>query len=107
MGEARHGLGAVETLLGEALPRGVESAPYVLAICDGGYTTSLFSIVPSVTVAISNSGRVSAGVEAARARTDAALLHYQQTLLTPLQDVSDALVARRGSGGGPALQGAR
>jgi DMSO/TMAO reductase YedYZ molybdopterin-dependent catalytic subunit len=28
---------SVDTLLAEALARGVESAPYVLAICDGGW----------------------------------------------------------------------
>ena len=32
---------SVDTLLAEASRRGVESAPYVLAVCDGGYTTNL------------------------------------------------------------------
>jgi DMSO/TMAO reductase YedYZ molybdopterin-dependent catalytic subunit len=32
---------SVDTLLAEALMRGVESAPYVLAVSDGGYTTNL------------------------------------------------------------------
>jgi DMSO/TMAO reductase YedYZ molybdopterin-dependent catalytic subunit len=32
---------SVDTLLAEALARGVGSAPYVLAVCDGGYTTNL------------------------------------------------------------------
>jgi DMSO/TMAO reductase YedYZ molybdopterin-dependent catalytic subunit len=32
---------SVDTLLAEALSRGVESAPYVLACADGGYTTNL------------------------------------------------------------------
>jgi DMSO/TMAO reductase YedYZ molybdopterin-dependent catalytic subunit len=32
---------SVDTLLAEALARGVESAPYVRAVCDGGYTTNL------------------------------------------------------------------
>jgi DMSO/TMAO reductase YedYZ molybdopterin-dependent catalytic subunit len=32
---------SVDTLLAEALSRGVESAPYVLAVCDGDYTTNL------------------------------------------------------------------
>jgi DMSO/TMAO reductase YedYZ molybdopterin-dependent catalytic subunit len=32
---------SVDTLLAEAVARGVESAPYVLAVCDGGYTTNL------------------------------------------------------------------
>ncbi|HEU4367728.1 MAG TPA: efflux transporter outer membrane subunit [Methylomirabilota bacterium] len=52
----------------------------------------LFSLLPSVTLPIFTAGRVSAGVAAARARTEAAGLQYQQTMLTALQDVSDALV---------------
>jgi DMSO/TMAO reductase YedYZ molybdopterin-dependent catalytic subunit len=32
---------SVDTLLAEALTRGVESAPYVVAVSDGGYTTNL------------------------------------------------------------------
>ena len=32
---------SVDALLAEALTRGVESAPYVLAVSDGGYTTNL------------------------------------------------------------------
>jgi DMSO/TMAO reductase YedYZ molybdopterin-dependent catalytic subunit len=32
---------SVETLLAEAGSRGVELAPYLLAVCDGGYTTNL------------------------------------------------------------------
>jgi outer membrane protein, multidrug efflux system len=51
----------------------------------------LFAILPSVTVPIFNSGRVGAGVAAARARTEAAAQQYQQTILTALKDVSDAL----------------
>jgi DMSO/TMAO reductase YedYZ molybdopterin-dependent catalytic subunit len=41
--EARHGLGgrSLDKLLAEARARGVESAPYVLAVSDGGYTTNL------------------------------------------------------------------
>jgi len=31
----------VDKLLAEALARGVESAPYVLAVADGSYTTTL------------------------------------------------------------------
>jgi len=31
----------VDTLLAEALSRGVPSAPYLLAVSDGGYTTNL------------------------------------------------------------------
>ena len=32
---------SLDTLLAEAAARGVQSAPYVLAVCDGGYTTNL------------------------------------------------------------------
>ena len=32
---------SVDTLLAEAGARGVEPAPYVLAVCDGGYTTNV------------------------------------------------------------------
>jgi DMSO/TMAO reductase YedYZ molybdopterin-dependent catalytic subunit len=32
---------SVDTLLAEAASRGVGPAPYVLAVCDGGYTTNL------------------------------------------------------------------
>jgi multidrug efflux system outer membrane protein len=55
----------------------------------------LFSILPSVTVPIFNAGRVGAGIEAARARAEAAALQYQHTILTALQDVSDALAEYR------------
>jgi outer membrane protein, multidrug efflux system len=51
----------------------------------------LFAILPSATLPIFNSGRVGAGVAAARARAEAAALQYQQTILTALRDVSDAL----------------
>jgi outer membrane protein, multidrug efflux system len=52
----------------------------------------LFAVLPSVTVPLFTAGRVSAGVESAGARAEAAALQYQRTLLTALQDVSDALV---------------
>jgi DMSO/TMAO reductase YedYZ molybdopterin-dependent catalytic subunit len=32
---------SIDTLIGEAAKRGVESAPYVMAVCDGGYTTNV------------------------------------------------------------------
>jgi DMSO/TMAO reductase YedYZ molybdopterin-dependent catalytic subunit len=32
---------SVDTLIAEAAARGVEAAPYLLAVCDGGYTTNL------------------------------------------------------------------
>jgi DMSO/TMAO reductase YedYZ molybdopterin-dependent catalytic subunit len=32
---------SIDTLLSESAPKGIEAAPYVLARCDGGYTTNL------------------------------------------------------------------
>jgi DMSO/TMAO reductase YedYZ molybdopterin-dependent catalytic subunit len=32
---------SIDTLLDEAANRGVESAPFVMAVCDGGYTTNV------------------------------------------------------------------
>jgi multidrug efflux system outer membrane protein len=55
----------------------------------------LFSVLPSFTVPIFNSGRVAAGVDSARAQAEAAMLQYQQTVLQAFRDVSDALVEFR------------
>jgi multidrug efflux system outer membrane protein len=55
----------------------------------------LFSVLPSFTVPIFNSGRVAAGVDSARAQADAAMFQYQQTVLQAFRDVSDALVEFR------------
>jgi len=52
----------------------------------------LFSVGPSLTVPIFNSGRVAAGVDAAEAVTQAAVFQYQQVILGAFRDVSDALV---------------
>jgi outer membrane protein, multidrug efflux system len=52
----------------------------------------LFAIGPSFTLPIFNSGRVAAGVDAAGASAEAALLRYQQVVLGAFRDVSDALV---------------
>ena len=52
----------------------------------------LFAIGPSFTLPIFNSGRVAAGVDAARASAEAAMLQYQQVVLGAFRDVSDALV---------------
>jgi multidrug efflux system outer membrane protein len=52
----------------------------------------LFSIGPSFTVPIFNSGRVGAGVDVAQARAQAALDQYRQTVIQAFRDVSDALV---------------
>lgn len=105
--EQRPDVRQVETQLAAATARiGVARADYFPrvfltgAIGAGGLVVNgqtfgpqgLFAILPSMTLPIFNSGRVGAGVEAARARAEAALLAYQQTILTALQDVSDALV---------------
>ena len=55
----------------------------------------IFSFLPSITVPIFNAGRVSAGVESAEARAEAARLQYEQTFQSALRDVSDALVEYR------------
>jgi multidrug efflux system outer membrane protein len=105
--EQRPDVRQVETQLAAATARiGVARADYFPrvfltgAIGAGGLVVNgqtfgpqgLFAVLPSMTLPIFNSGRVGAGVEAARARAEGALLAYQQTILTALQDVSDALV---------------
>lgn len=55
----------------------------------------LFSVLPSFTVPIFNSGRVAAGVDSARAQAEAAMFQYQQTVLQAFRDVSDSLVEFR------------
>jgi multidrug efflux system outer membrane protein len=52
----------------------------------------LFSIGPSFTLPIFNSGRVAAGVDVAQASAEAAMLQYQQVVLGAFRDVSDSLV---------------
>lgn len=105
--EQRPDVRQAETQLEAATARiGVAKADYfprVLltgAIRAGGFVLDgttygpqgLFAILPSMTLPIFNSGRVGAGVDAARARAEAAALQYRQTILTALQDVSDALI---------------
>jgi outer membrane protein, multidrug efflux system len=58
----------------------------------------LFSVLPSITLPIFNSGRVAAGVNAAEVRTQVAMLQYQQVVLGAFRDVSDALVEYRKRG---------
>jgi multidrug efflux system outer membrane protein len=55
----------------------------------------IFSLLPSLTVPIFNTGRVGAGVDAAVARADEAMLQYQQTIINAFRDVSDSLVEYR------------
>jgi multidrug efflux system outer membrane protein len=73
------------------------------AVAGGGFMVNgqmfgpqgIFSVLPSLTVPIFNTGRVSAGVDAARARADEAMLQYQQVIIGAFRDVSDALVEYR------------
>ena len=66
----------------------------------GGFTVGgqtfgpqgLFAVGPSFTLPIFNTGRVAAGVDAAQASAQAAMLQYQQVVLGAFRDVSDALV---------------
>ena len=55
----------------------------------------LFSLLPSLTLPVFNAGRVGAGVDAARASADGAMLQYQEVVLGAFRDVSDALVEFR------------
>lgn len=55
----------------------------------------VFSVLPSFTVPIFNSGRVSAGVKSAEAQAQAAMFQYQQVVLGAFRDVSDSLVEFR------------
>ncbi|HKZ08016.1 MAG TPA: efflux transporter outer membrane subunit [Methylomirabilota bacterium] len=52
----------------------------------------IFSVLPSFTLPIFTAGRVGAGVDAAYARADEALLQYQQVVIGAFRDVSDSLV---------------
>jgi outer membrane protein, multidrug efflux system len=55
----------------------------------------IFALLPSLTVPIFNMGRVTAGVESARARAEEAMLQYHLTLIGAFRDVSDSLVEYR------------
>jgi len=54
-----------------------------------------FSVGPSVTVPIFNTGRIAAGVRSAEAQAETALLQYRQVILGAFRDVADALVEFR------------
>jgi multidrug efflux system outer membrane protein len=55
----------------------------------------LFSIGPSISMPIFNTGRTQAGVDSAEARTEEALAQYRQTILQAFREVADALVEHR------------
>ncbi len=54
-----------------------------------------FSALPTITLPLFNAGRLQAGVDFAQARTQEALLQYQQTILQAFREVGDALVGLR------------
>jgi multidrug efflux system outer membrane protein len=56
---------------------------------------ALFSIGPSISMPIFNTGRTQAGVDSAEARTEEALAQYRQTILQAFREVADALVEHR------------
>jgi outer membrane protein, multidrug efflux system len=55
----------------------------------------VFSVGPSVTFPIFNTGRVGAGIESAEARTQAALAQYRQVIIQAFREVADGLVEYR------------
>jgi len=52
----------------------------------------LFTALPTVTLPIFNMGRLQAQVDFAEARTQEALLRYQQTIQQAIREVADALI---------------
>ncbi len=79
---------SLDTLLAEAAARGVKSAPYVLAVSDGGYTTNL----PLADVA---GGKAWVAVK------------YQGVPLTPPAGAAPLLLEERQVGAAVAIHGAR
>ncbi|HEY7518851.1 MAG TPA: efflux transporter outer membrane subunit [Methylomirabilota bacterium] len=55
----------------------------------------IFAVGPSITLPIFNSGRVSANVDSAEARTQAALAQYRQVIVQAFREVADGLVEYR------------
>jgi multidrug efflux system outer membrane protein len=55
----------------------------------------VFSVGPSISLPIFNSGRVAAGVGSAEARTQAALAQYRQVIIQAFREVADGLVEYR------------
>jgi multidrug efflux system outer membrane protein len=60
--------------------------------------SGLLSILPQVSLPIFNMGRIGAGVNSAEARTQAALVQYQQTITNAFREVADALIEHRKRG---------
>jgi multidrug efflux system outer membrane protein len=52
----------------------------------------IFGISPNVNVPVFTAGRVQAGVDSASARTQAAVLRYQQTIQQAFREVADSLI---------------
>lgn len=52
-----------------------------------------FTIMPAISMPLYTAGRVQAGVDSAEARTQEAVLRYQQTVLQAFREVADTLIA--------------
>jgi multidrug efflux system outer membrane protein len=52
----------------------------------------IFNVLPTITLPMFNAGRLQAGVDFTEARTQEALLQYQQTILQAFREVADALI---------------
>jgi multidrug efflux system outer membrane protein len=52
----------------------------------------LFGIAPGISLPLFNAGRLQAGVDSAEARTQDAVLRYQQTIQQAFREVADALI---------------
>jgi outer membrane protein, multidrug efflux system len=53
----------------------------------------LFGLAPGISVPLFNAGRLQAGVDSAEARTQNAVLRYQQAIQQAFREVADALIA--------------
>lgn len=96
---------AERTLAAETARIGVAEAELYPALRLGGSFTGsdtslsdlpgsmIGNIVSSITAPIFNGGQIRAQIEGQRASTDAALATYQQTVLTALEEVENALAA--------------
>src|SRR5207237_846473 len=56
-------------------------------------TSNFWQVGPAVSIPLFNAGRIKSNIEVQNARTEQALASYEQTVLTSLRDVEDAIVA--------------
>jgi NodT family efflux transporter outer membrane factor (OMF) lipoprotein len=59
----------------------------------GDYGSRFYSIGPSVSWPVFDAGRIRSNIRAADARTEQALVRYEQSVLTALEDVENALLS--------------